>query len=153
MPELLVSLGIKQWSISPLISIDNRSHVRHGEQVRTDLQRLIKKAEGLGLVVFLADELRQLESNDLFEGFYMRTLSPDAEVFRLSPDATCSRGVEVLGNALSAPIWDTAERPADFIERIFAAQGIKLERRSYLGRTLASWRASRIEKNLELERR
>jgi MoaA/NifB/PqqE/SkfB family radical SAM enzyme len=153
MPELLVELGIKQWAISPYISIDNRSYVPHGQQVRTDLQRLIEKAERLGIVMFLSDEMRQLQSNDLFEGFYMKTLSPDAEIFRLSPDGSCSRGVEVLGTAQSAPIWDAKEVPAAFIERIFANSGAALERRSILGRRLAAWRANRILDNLELERR
>jgi len=153
MPEFLTKLGVNQWAVSPYISIRNRSHVPQGEQMRKDLQRLVEKADRLGLVMYLSDELRQLQDNDLFEGFYMRTLAHDAEVFRLSPDGSCSRGVEVLGSSTKAPIWDSVEAPADFLARVFAERGVQLEERSSSMKKLVAWRAARVLGNLNLERR
>ena len=154
MPELLCKLEIKQWAISPLIQIsDTGSHVPQGKQMHLDMERLITKAERFGINVFLSDELRQHEGNDLFTGFYVQTLPREADIFRLSPDASCSRGVEILGHASQGPKWDGEENPSVFLARIFSDVGVEFERRSFLIRRLALWRASLIKKNLGLERR
>ena len=150
MPELLRELGISKWALSPLIQIgDTSSRVPQGRQMRLDMERLINKAECLGIDVFLSDELRQHEGNDLFTGFYVQTLPRDADVFRLSPDGSCSRGIEILGAASQGPKWDGLENPSIFLARIFSDIDVEFERRSFLTRKLAKWRASFIKKTWE----
>lgn len=154
MPELLRNLGVSKWALSPLIQIRHTdSRVPQGKQMRLDMEHLMNKAERLGIDVFLSDELRQYEGNDLFTGFYVQTLPLQAAIFRLSPDSSCSRGAEILSNASLGPKWDREENPSVFLTRIFSDVGVKFERRSFLMKQIASWRASLIKKNLGLERR
>ena len=149
MPELLDRLGIREWALSPLINIGSEAHVPHGEQLKESLLKLSDRAEAYGITVFLSDELRQTEGTDLFKEFYVRTLGVEEEVFRLSPDGSCSRGIEVLGTSVGVPNWDTREQPTAFLQRIFADIGVVLEHRSKLAETFASWHAGKVVSTIE----
>jgi MoaA/NifB/PqqE/SkfB family radical SAM enzyme len=141
MPELLTGLGIKKWAISPYIQINSgEAKVPHGEQMRLDIELLIEKAEQLGIDVFLSNELRQYEGNDLFKGFYIQTLPQGANIFRLSPDGSCSRDIEILANASQTQKWNKEEDPTSFLARIFGEIGVSFEPRSYLMRQFAALR-------------
>ncbi len=149
MPELLMDLGIKRWALSPLIQVNAEdSTVPHGMQMRTDMEHLIAKAERLGIRVFLSDELRRHDGNDLFKGFYMETLPQGANIFRLSPDGSCSRDSEVLYSAEHSPKWVTEEEPSAFLARIFGETGVQFEPRSLVMRQILRKRALRIMKTM-----
>lgn len=132
LPQLLVDIGVTEWALSPYLEIGNQSSVPRSEQLNVDLNRLITEADKVGLLVYLSDELRQLEGSNLFDDFYLRTLPQKSEVFRLSPDGTCSRGIEVLHQSSVAPIWNTREKPADFLTRIFSDCGVQIQKRTSL---------------------
>ena len=152
MPELLASLGVREWAVSPLISVNKEIKVAHGEELKEDLLRLSSRAGTYGIKVFLSDELRLTAGNDLFEDFYVRSLGTNEEIFRLSPDGSCSRGVEVLGPSLAVPKWDGKEVPAEFVARIFGDVGSTVRKRSPLARALARGHADRVVHSIERRR-
>ncbi|MES2225581.1 MAG: radical SAM protein [Patescibacteria group bacterium] len=144
MPQLLANLGVREWIISPHIRVGSDVKVPHGEDLKYDLLELSAMAHAFGVKVLLSDELRLTEGSDLYTDLYVRSLKSEDEIFRLSPDSTCSRGLEILGTVDSVPEWDGAERPSLFLRRIFAECGVSLQSRSKLARVFASWHANRI---------
>ncbi len=144
MPQLLANLGIEEWIISPHIRIGSDVKVPHGEKLKYDLLELSAMARAFGVKVLLSDELRLTEGGDLYKDVYVRSLKSREEIFRLSPDGSCSRGLEILGTSGPVPMWNTTESATLFLNRIFADRGVTLQSRSLVARILASWHANRI---------
>lgn len=131
MPELLSSVGVTEWLISPLINFRKGEHVPEAAFIRETILSLAEKASRYGVRVLLSDELRKLEQTaDLYKVLSLEALEGGDDFFRLSPDGSCSRGVEALGLASHAPIWDTATPAELFLKRIFGEVGQKLAERS-----------------------
>ncbi|HEV7449396.1 MAG TPA: radical SAM protein [Candidatus Paceibacterota bacterium] len=146
MPQLLNTLGVREWIISPFINLERETPVAQSAQLKDDMLTLCHTAEASGIRVLLSDELRLMEGDDLFKDFYVRSLESDEEIFRLSPDGSCSRGREILGVVGEAPVWNKAEKPAVFLERVFKETGVSLQSRNSITRGLARWHARRISK-------
>lgn len=130
MVELLANIGVRQWSISPFVSFKKGSPVADHSFIRDTTLRFSREGERYGVKVSLSDELRSLREEE-FQEVKMETLKQRAGFLRLSPDASCSRGKEALEIAARAPIWDTAEEPHDFVERIMAEYGTPVRKRRF----------------------
>lgn len=139
MPELLSQLGVTKWLVSPFISFAKGRHLPHARYVRDTVLRLADEAAQLGIRVELSDELRALTDDaDLFQKISVEALQQADDFFRLSPDASCSRGKEALGVSRLAPKWDANEPPHVFVKRIFAEDGRPLRERRW------RWLAERV---------
>ncbi len=121
MPELLASLGVKRWTVSPLISIAKDGFHGNSQLIRDNILELADKANEYGVEVFLGDDLRQLESvEDLYKVLSVAAVAGDHVVVRLSPDASLSVGKEILGNSADSQKWDRVESPVQFLKRTVA---------------------------------
>lgn len=121
MPELLASLGIKRWTISPLISIKKDGFHGNSQLIRENILELADKANEYGVEVFLGDDLRQLESvDDLYQVLSVAAVAGDHAVVRLSPDGSLSVGREILGSSVDSNKWDRKESPVQFLKRTVA---------------------------------
>lgn len=120
MPELLKELGVTEWIISPMISFRKESYLSEHEFIKKTILDFSDQATALGITVALSDELRTTEGTELFETLSVRSLEASDEVFRLSPDGTCSRGREILGLSKLAPQWDKVTQPHVFLKEVFA---------------------------------
>jgi hypothetical protein len=101
-------------------------HGSYGDtaQLKASLAKLTEQGKEAGINVFLADELRRLDSDGFYDGLFVRSLEEETYVVRLSPDATCSRGRECFGPSNLAPIWNKIETPHTFLRRILAEVGV-----------------------------
>lgn len=118
MPALLGELGVKRWTVSPLIT--TRKGGYHGDYklVQENILSLADKASEHGVEVFLADDLRRLESvGDLYKVLSVAAVASDHIVVRLSPDGSFSIGEEILETASGSQKWDRIESPVEFVRR------------------------------------
>ena len=118
MPELLASLGVKRWTISPLIALRKDGYHGDAERIRADLLHLTSLARAHGVEVQLGDDLRDLESvGDLYQVLSVAAIVGDHVVVRLSPDGTLSVGKEILQSSHNIPKWNREESPREFLHR------------------------------------
>lgn len=121
MPELLAGLGVKRWTISPLISIRKDGFHGNSMLIRDNILELADKADEYGVEVYLGDDLRQLESvDDLYQVLSVAAVAGDHVVVRLSPDGSLSVGKEILGDSMTSEKWDRIESPVGFLKRTIA---------------------------------
>ena len=141
MAELLAEVGVRHWLISPFIQFKKGRPVSDAKFIRDTILHFSDHAEKLGVKVSLSDELGVLRENeDPFEKLSVEALEDAAGFFRLSPDASCSRGKEALEIASGAPKWDRVEKPNIFLERIFGEINRPLRKRKirWLARVMLS---------------
>ena len=123
MPNLLQSLGVQDWVISPLINFRSTGYQAAEEDIRRILRYYTNKAAAFDVETYLGDELRRYDVESLYQLLSAAALEREEYVIRLSPDGTCSRGKEILGQSQVAPIWDKKESPVIFVKRILADVG------------------------------
>ncbi len=126
MPKLLGELGVAKWVISPLSDFVRGGYRARPKEIQDVLLSYTAEAEKYGVEVYLGDDLRSLEEGDLYEILSAHALDGDDYVVRLSPDARCARGREILAPSAHAPLWDKTEEPHVFLERILAEAGRRL---------------------------
>ena len=105
MPELLRSLGVRRWSLSPLLRIGRRSarggFVESIEQVLSAARMLAKEAALLDVDFFIDDEFRQLgDLNALVNlGISSRAIGRAERLLRLDAQGGLSVGHELLSES------------------------------------------------------
>ena len=119
MSELLASLGVTNWVISPYIDF------REGELkpdigfIHTTVQRLADKATLRGVAVRYADEFRVIGQIDEISVYNFQLPGDDGDfVFRLAPNGTCSVGKQILADSSSARVWDGSTDPWAFLQSL-----------------------------------
>lgn len=119
MPELLVSLGLRKWIISPLINVKKCGYSGDLKIVYENLLELDMIARAHGVDMFLGDELRTMEGyEDLYEKLSIETIDDPSEmVFRLSPSGSIAWGKQILEQVDCLPKWDKVEDPSVFVSR------------------------------------
>ena len=130
-PELLASLGIQEWIVTPLLRIGREftgGPVQHYAEIVRELIRLNRLAKSHGVVMLVDDEFEKLVFEDSnvvpIEPPRFRRLPRLSRVVRLSPDGSCSVGEEILRRVGAAiPHWDPLEEPDTFIRRALPATG------------------------------
>jgi len=127
MPRLLRKLGVTQWVISPLINFTDDRYTADVVALRQELLDLSRLAKREGIEVNLGDELRRHDTANLYELLSVAALVGEESVVRLSPDATLSRGREILRTSSAAPVWDRREEPHVFLKRVLAEVGCTLD--------------------------
>src|SRR3990167_349912 len=143
MPQLLQELGVVEWVISPMLSVEKKFYRPELRFVKETILRYSDEAQAYGVQVLLSDELRTTEEMEIFNTLTIRSLGEDDGIFRLSPDGSCSRGREILGLSSNSPKWDKVEQPSVFLRRIFADIDQPLRERTRWGSALARWNAGR----------
>ncbi|MEM7620659.1 MAG: radical SAM protein [Pseudomonadota bacterium] len=105
LPERLSDLGIKMWSLSPLIKIGKQKvggPVGDNQQIFEDVLYLREWAAKYNISFALDDELHSLsqdgfsQDNVDFSELAIRTLERPEGLVRLGPDGACSLGSDVL---------------------------------------------------------
>jgi MoaA/NifB/PqqE/SkfB family radical SAM enzyme len=115
MPALLREMGIDRWIINPLLRV-GRDEAGGPVADRADLFRdvlvLQKLADRAGVRMTVDDEFNRLDhdaassAEPLLRAIDVRTLPPNVEIFRLTPNGQCSTGDSILREATSAtPRW------------------------------------------------
>jgi hypothetical protein len=121
MPDLLASLGIRHWAISPLLKM---GHGRPGgavaptEMIIDDVLALHERAAGIGVEVVLDDELGCLESrSESYDAFLVRRFERPDGLIRLGPNGACSMGKDILRAVdEETMVWRPAEAaPSEFL--------------------------------------
>lgn len=131
MPQLLASLGITQWVVSPLLRVGRDSagrHVQGFEDIASELLVLQKLCRQHGVEMVVDDEfdlyLRSQASSNVvpITLTQVRRLPPLSRVVRLSPDGSCSVGEDVLRRVdARIPCWKPeTENALSFVERALA---------------------------------
>ena len=137
MPELLNTLGVTEWIISPMIHIGSGSYRSPLSFVRETILRYSEESKKYGIRVLLSDELRAVADEETFDVLSVRSLETDDSICRLSPDGSCSRGKEILAQSTHVPKWNTVEQPHVFLERVFVEIERPIPRRTYVAGALA----------------
>jgi MoaA/NifB/PqqE/SkfB family radical SAM enzyme len=126
MPELLGSLGIGHWTVTPVLKIGRNGlggPVEGTQTIIENLQLLRNRASAHNVEVALYDELGQLATGGAdFGGLIIRVFDRLDGLVRLSPTGACSVGREILQEVgPSTPIWRPGEiSPVDFLDRALA---------------------------------
>lgn len=129
MPQLLASLGIQQWVVTPVYKIGRSEAGIPSDQFEAivfQLRRLNKIARKHGLELFVDDEFGDLEgvldAVPSHEEMRVRRIKKLSQVVRLSPNGACSIGEDILRRAdAGLPTWQPGiEAAGDFIRRIVA---------------------------------
>ena len=119
MPELLASLGVRVWLITPLVSIKKRGYEdsNYG-RIRDNMIMLDEHAKQFGVDVILSDELYHLENvEDLYARLTTDGLDKEEVIGRLGTDASYSVGQDIL-KATPTTFWNGEEDPVHFLRRI-----------------------------------
>lgn len=129
MPKLLSELGVSEWVVSPLINFRKGTYQNgHQEENVQTILELAEHAAQYGVKVSIADDLRKMDrDDDLFQELSARSLEGETYLIRLSPDGSCARGEEVLGLSSVVPKWDRNTTPHEFVKRILADVGRRIE--------------------------
>lgn len=131
MPKLLRELGITQWSVSPAYDF-RRGHTLAGSsQIREAMRTLADLADQEGISLAFSDEFREVSREVDFEELMVESFGDGDVFFRLSPDASCARGREALGETACLPKWDPQSSATGFLREIFAEQGVALPLRRF----------------------
>lgn len=126
MPQLLASLGIRQWVVTPVYKIGR--HKVGGPSGRYEdlvfqFRRLNRLAHEYGIELSVDDEFGDLVEvlDDVAhrEALRVRRLKRLYQVVRLSPNGTCSIGKDILRQVTAGlPVWQPEDELAeDFIQR------------------------------------
>lgn len=116
MPELLSSLGVKTWVISPYINFHEGELRPEVDFIQSVVKELARVAERYGIEARYADEFRvigKVEEVPVYN--FQRPGEPQELVFRLSPNGSCSVGDEILTDSSVAKVWDGRCDPTAFL--------------------------------------
>lgn len=121
LPRVLAKLGVRHWSINPLLAITETGPcgpVASSQEIVDALAELNAAAKQANVTLVLDDELGQA-GVDCAELTVRRFERPDG-LLRLGPSGACSVGKDILrpvdGNT---PVWHPAEaRPRDFVRAL-----------------------------------
>ena len=127
MPQFLNHLGLRQWIVSPLCKvrrIGDGGFVDNPESIVFQLARLNDMARKHGVQLVVDDEFDGLPASSGWEkgdAVLRRKLLKLEGMVRLSPNGSCSTGLEILRRAdAGVPVWNPAAEPAStFVERTF----------------------------------
>lgn len=126
MPQLLASLGIKQWVVTPVFRIGRGEFggpAGEYEDIAFQFRRLSRLANEFGIDLIVDDEFGDLVDvlDDVAsrEAMRVRRLKRLYQVVRLSPNGTCSIGKDILRQVTTdLPTWNPAnEMAGDFIQK------------------------------------
>ncbi len=129
MPQLLASLGIQQWVVTPVYKIGRTGVGGPSDDAATivfQLRRLNKIAREHGIDLFVDDEFSDLvevmKMIPSSEAMRVRRTAKLGQIVRLSPNGACSIGDDILRRVDSGlPTWQPDAEPAGvFIRRIVA---------------------------------
>lgn len=124
-PKLLSSLGVRQWLVSPYISVSKGRYASDYATLHQELLDLNTVAKGHGIELVLGDELKTLENvADLYEVLSVNTLEGDELITRLSPDGSYSIGKEIL-SSVKKRVWDRRVSPTEFVRLSHAGYASK----------------------------
>lgn len=124
MPDLLASLGLRRWVISPLLRIgkeETGGPVAEGQEIIADLFALEDLAKKAGIEVLLDDELGRLDGKSIdFRHLTIRRFSRPDGLVRLTPSGACSVGRDILRQVgPETPVWRPhIEAPSAFLKAI-----------------------------------
>jgi MoaA/NifB/PqqE/SkfB family radical SAM enzyme len=115
MPTLLHELGIDRWIINPLLRVgssDAGGPVAAPADLFRDVVVLKKLADRAGVRMTVDDEFNRLDhgtactAKPFLGALDVRTLPPNVEIFRLTPNGQCSTGDGILRQATpGVPRW------------------------------------------------
>jgi len=127
MPRLLAELGVRQWVVTPLYQVGSRAAwatVQHPEEIVRELSELNQMAIETGISMLVDDEFKALMQNagemiNLTQ-LRLRSLSRLNQAIRLSPDGSCSVGMDILNQSPGQElVWDPkCETSSSFSERV-----------------------------------
>lgn len=128
-PELLASLGIGQWVVTPVLRVgklEAGGPVQHYDDIVCELLVLHKLAKKHGIEMLVDDEFDHLMTNSSkvvpIEQPHFRRLPRLSRVVRLTPSGSCSVGEDILRRVDDQiPHWQPKVEDADsFVERLLA---------------------------------
>jgi MoaA/NifB/PqqE/SkfB family radical SAM enzyme len=127
MPRLLADLGLRKWAVTPLYQVGSQAAwatVQHPEDLVRELSELNQMAIETGISMLVDDEFKALMQNagemvNLTQ-LRLRSLSRLNQAIRLSPDGSCSVGMDILNQSPGQElVWDpTRETPSSFSGRV-----------------------------------
>lgn len=127
MPDLLASLGVRHWAISPLLRIVRDGvggPVAPSKMVIDDVLALRMQAAAAGVDVVLDDELGALERREeQYDDLLIRRFERPGSLVRLTPSGACSVGAEILSQVCEAtPVWRPSHQsPTHFLAQVLGA--------------------------------
>lgn len=125
-PKLLSSLRVRQWLISPYISVSKGRYATDHATLYQELLDLDAVAKEYGVELILGDELETLKNvADIYEMLSVNSLEGDELITRLSPDGSYSIGKEIL-SSVKKRVWDGSMSPTEFVRtghRGYASKG------------------------------
>lgn len=131
MPKLLRELGVAQWSVSPAYDFRRGETFAEPIRIRDAMRTLSDLADREGIALAFSDEFREVADKADLAELMVESFEKGDEFFRLSPDASCARGREALGEASILPRWDPQSSATGFLREIFAEQGVALPSRRH----------------------
>lgn len=126
MPKLLRALGIEQWAISPLLSIEKSAvggPVDSSGAIIAAVLELHKQAVQYDIEIVLDDELAVLESGqENYRDFLIRRFDRPDGLVRLSPSGACSIGRQILTEVDDeCAVWNPNDNALAFLQALRAA--------------------------------
>ena len=120
LPDVLASVGVTHWAISPLLRIRQGSlggAVAASRSVIDDVLFLSRRAAAAGVTVVLDDELGCLEGGqEAYDDFLIRRFDRPDGLVRLTPSGACSIGREILSEVdETTPVWTRNMSPTAFL--------------------------------------
>jgi MoaA/NifB/PqqE/SkfB family radical SAM enzyme len=125
MPARLREMGIDRWIVNPLVRVGRRvagGPVGNQTALFRDLLILHEAADRAGVRLTVDDEFGHLGHDaacvrqPALRALHVRTLPPNVELFRLTPDGWCSQGSDVLNQITSStPCWRPGMHAGDFL--------------------------------------
>jgi uncharacterized Fe-S cluster-containing radical SAM superfamily protein len=126
MPEQLREIGVKQWSVNPLLRFgpaNTNGPVGNRQNLLRDLLGLQEIADQAGIHFSVDDEFDRLGREPAiarqrdFDALRVRTLPPNIEIFRMSPSGQTWNGEDILKQAdAGSPRWQPgADHAGDFL--------------------------------------
>lgn len=128
-PELLSSLGVKQWVVSPLYGFSEDSiagPLGDYKEIASEMERLQKLALLFSVEMIVDDEFDRISKmcRDGFvsiEGLKLKRMKKLEQILRLSPNGNFSYGKDVLMPiSYNSPTWNPIySNSKEFIDSIF----------------------------------
>jgi MoaA/NifB/PqqE/SkfB family radical SAM enzyme len=119
MPELLKSLGVGTWLVTPLVSIKREGYADQDYgRIRDQLIELDSIAKQRRIKMVLSDEFYKLgDVKDLYSRLTTDALTKGEMVSRLEPDGSYSVGDDILKKVPTTQ-WNLKEDAAHFVRRV-----------------------------------
>lgn len=123
-PALLADLKIVNWVVSPVANFKTGELGMSLDELRQTLGVCQKLAKESNIQLTLSDEFGRFDKNDFDSDLKVDQPKQGEFIVRLSPDGTCSRGLEITKSSATVPVWDCAEDADVFLRRILEEIGV-----------------------------